>query len=132
MIRLFFALWPTPAVRARLTDLQAYLVYVAKFRRFDQVRGSSPEHGDRYYASLKSLMNYAWRIRHRDIIHYYALARRLCNAAPLKDGRPEFSLATKGRKPVWQTGEALSDAQIEARFQESLAALSLFGIVAAG
>lgn len=116
-----------PAVRARLTDLKAYLVYVAEFRKFDQIRGRSKDHGDEYYDAVKSLMNYAWRIRSRDMVHYYALARRLCNALPLKDGRPEFSLATKGRTPIWQTGEPLSDAEIEKRFQQSLAALKADG-----
>ena len=112
-----------PSVRARLTDLKAYLVYVSLFRDFDLIRGHSKEHGDAYYDSLQILMNYAWRIRHRDIMHYYALARRLCNALPLRDGRPEFSLATKGRKPVWQTGENLSDQEVEALFAETFAKL---------
>jgi len=116
-----------PAVRARLTDLKAYLVYVAKFRKFDQIRGRSQDHGDEYYDAVKSLMNYAWRIRHRDMVHYYALARRLCNALPLKDGRPEFSLATKGSTPIWQTGNPLSDKEIDELFQESLAGLKADG-----
>ena len=109
-----------PEIRARLVDLKAYLVYVAKFRQFDLIRGQSKEHGDEYYDSVKSLMNYTWRIRHRDMVHYYALARRLCNAAPLKDGRPEFSLATKGSTPVWQFGESHSDGEIETLFRGSL------------
>ena len=104
-----------PSVQARLSDLQAYLVYVSLFRDFELVRGASPEHGDAYHDSLKMLMNYAWRIRHRDIIHYYALARRLCNALPLKDGRPEYSIA-RGNKPIWQTGEAYTDQEIQKLF----------------
>ncbi|MEM7012168.1 MAG: DUF4838 domain-containing protein, partial [Verrucomicrobiota bacterium] len=112
-----------PAIHARLTDLKAYLVYVAEFRKFDQIRGRSKVNGDEYYDSVQTLMNFAWRIRHRDIVHYYALARRLCNALPLKDGRPEFSLATKDSTPVWQTGEALTDTEIEALFQKALSDL---------
>ncbi len=116
-----------PAIRARLADLQAYLVYVARFRRFDQIRGRSQDRGDAYYAELKGLMNYAWRIRHRDTIHYYALARRLCNALPLRDDRPEFSLAVKESTPVWQTGDALTDAEILTRFQQAYSALKADG-----
>jgi hypothetical protein len=112
-----------PSVRARLVDLMAYLVYVAEFRQFDLVRSRSSEHGDPYYDRVRSLMNYAWRIRHRDVIHYYALARRLCNAAPLKDGRPEFSLRYDKGSPVWQHGDLLSDSEVIARFQQSYAAM---------
>ena len=112
-----------PRVRARLVDLMAYLVYVAEFRQFDLVRSRSSEHGDPYYDRVRSLMNYAWRIRHRDVIHYYALARRLCNAAPLQDGRPEFSLRYDKGSPVWQHGDLLSDSEVIARFQQSYAAM---------
>lgn len=101
-----------PAVRARLTDLRAYLVYVAMFRDFDLVRGKNAERNNAYYEALLRLMNYAWRIRHRDVIHYYALARRLCNGLPVQDNRLEFYMANKDAEPVWKTGAELSDAEI--------------------
>jgi hypothetical protein len=68
-------------------------------------------------------MEYAWRIRHRDMVHYYALARRLCNGLPVQDGRPEFYMFRKDAAPVWQTGEPLSDAEVRERFQETIEAL---------
>ncbi|MCA9207328.1 MAG: DUF4838 domain-containing protein, partial [Planctomycetales bacterium] len=116
-----------PAVQARLIDLMAYLAYVAEFRQFDLVRSRSADHGDEYYERVESLMNLAWRIRHRDVVHYYALARRLCNAAPLQDNRPEFSLTYKPGPPVWQQGEPLSDAEVSARFEQAMSDLQADG-----
>ena len=112
-----------PAVRARLTDLRAYLVYVAKFRDFDLIRSRNADRNDQYYASLKVLMNYAWRIRHRDIIHYYALARRLCNGLPVQDKRLEFYLANKERTPIWMNGKALTDSEIAVLFKQTIESL---------
>jgi hypothetical protein len=103
-------------VRARLTDLKAYLVYVAKFREFDLIRGKNPSRNDSYYDALKTLMNYAWRIRHRDVIHYYALARRLCNGLPVADKRFEFYMANKDRHPVWKEGKEPTDFEISTLF----------------
>jgi hypothetical protein len=116
-----------PAVRARITDLKAYLVYVAMFREFDLVRGRNVDRNDDYYAALKPLMNYAWRIRHRDVIHYYALARRLCNGLPVRDNRLEFYIANKDRDPIWKTGNDLTDTEILALFDRTVAALKADG-----
>jgi hypothetical protein len=107
-------------VRRRLVDLMAYLVYVAEYRDFDLVRSRQSSRNDAYYAALKPLMQYAWRIRHRDMVHYYALARRLCNGLPVKDQRPAFYMFNKERAPVWQEGEPLTDAEIRARFQQTI------------
>lgn len=114
-------------VRARLTDLKAYLVYIATFREFDLVRSRNGDRNDAYYASLKNLMNYAWRIRHRDMVHYYALARRLCNGLPVQDNRPEFYMSRKDRDPIWKSGDAYSDTEIHALFEKTIAALKADG-----
>ena len=116
-----------PAVRARLTDLKAYLIYVAKFREFDLIRGRNAERNGIYYESLKPLMTYAWRVRHRDVIHYYALARRLCNGLPIKDKRLEFYMANKERDPIWKTGDDLTDAEIGDLFDKTGAELKADG-----
>jgi hypothetical protein len=68
-------------------------------------------------------MEYAWRIRHRDVVHYYALARRLCNGLPVQDGRLDFYMARKDAPPVWQTGAPLRDAEIRERFGKTVEAL---------
>lgn len=110
-------------VRQRLVDLMAYLVYVAEYRDFDLVRNRRPSRDDEYYAALQPLMQYAWQIRHRDMVHYYALARRLCNGLPIQDKRPEFFLFNKEQDPVWKQGDPLSDAEIRARFGQTIAKL---------
>ncbi len=111
------------AVQDRLTDLMAYLVYVAKFREFDLVRGRNSSRNDAYYAALKPLMNYGWRIRHRDMVHYYALARRLCNGLPRADNRMDFYMMNKEREPVWMSGAQYSDEEIRALFERAMAVL---------
>ena len=112
-----------PQVRHRFIDLKAYLVFVAKFREFDLIRGRNPSRNDAYYASLKSLMNDAYRMRHRDMVHYYALARRLCNGLALTDNRPEFWMFRKDAAPVWKHGKPFSDNEIASRFAKAHAVL---------
>ena len=51
------------------------------------------------------------------MVHYYALARRLCNGLPLQDGRRDFYLANREAKPVWMTGDAYNDDQIIELFE---------------
>lgn len=104
------------AVRARLVDLAAYLVYASKYRDFELVESRQPQRNDAYYEALRPLMEYAYRIRARDMVHYYALARRLCNGLPLQDGRRDFYLADKEAKAVWMTGGPYSDDAILALF----------------
>lgn len=107
-------------IRGRLVDLMAYLVYVSKFRDFDLVRSRQPSRDDEYYEALRSLMQYAWQIRHRDMVHYYALARRLCNGLPVRDGRLDFYLANRERDPVWKQGDPLGDDEIREWFQQTI------------
>jgi hypothetical protein len=112
-----------PRVQARLVDLMAYMVYVDAFRKFQAVESSQPTRNDAYYKALQPLMTYAWQIRSRDMVHYYALARRLCNGLPLQDQRPEFYINSKDPPPVWMTGEPLTDGEIRTRFGAAAAAL---------
>lgn len=112
-----------PRVQARLADLMAYMVYVDMFRKFQAVESSQPARNDAYYKALQPLMTYAWQIRARDMVHYYAFARRLCNGLPLQDKRPEFYMNRKDPLPVWMTGEALTDDEVRARFRAAAAAL---------
>ena len=107
------------AVKARLVDLMAYLVYISKYRDFDLIRSRHATRNDAYYAGLKPLMQYAFQIRHRDMVHYYALGRRLCNGLPVKDNRPEYYMFNKERDPVWMQGDALSDADIQTLFTKT-------------
>ncbi len=115
------------AVRQRLVDSMAYLVYVSRFRDFDLVRAKSSNRGGEYYNALLPLMNYAWRIRHRDTVHYYALARRLCNGLPLQDERLDFYMFNKQQPPVWMQGTSFSDDEIVALFTETIGRLEADG-----
>ncbi len=108
----------SPEVRRRIVDMMAYLVYVAKFREFDLVRNQQPERNDKYYDALLHLMNYTWRTRMRDIVHHYALARRLCNGLPVTDKRPNFYMFNKEKPPVWKKGDQLSDQEIVTVFND--------------
>ncbi|QDU98290.1 DUF4838 domain-containing protein [Lignipirellula cremea] len=110
-------------VRRRLIDLMSYLTYVSKYRDFDLASGRDPAHGDTYYNALEPLMNYAWRTRGRDMVHYYALARRLCNGLAIADKRLDFYMNNKEAEPVWRQGEAYTDEEIIALFQQTLTAL---------
>lgn len=111
------------AVRARLTDMMAYLEYVAAFRDFDIVRDQRAGRDDVYYESLQGLMEYVWRIQDRDVVHYMGLARRLCNGLPVGDKRLDFWMFNKERTPVWKTGGPLTDREIRARFVSRMKAL---------
>ena len=98
-----------------VVDMMSYLHYVLLYRDYT-VEG---------YDALKALMNYAYRTRYRQMVHYYALARRLCNAKPLRDGRPEFHMyghEVDGEKkpPIWKYGEQLEEEKIVRLFHEDL------------
>ncbi len=117
-VELAWQLAKSESVKARLRDLMAYLVYVAEFRNFDMVRSRQPSRNEEYYQALLPLMNYVWRIRHRDMVHYYALARRLCNGLPIQDGRDEYWFAQKDKPPIWMNGENHSDEEIVSMFTQ--------------
>ncbi|MFW6059456.1 MAG: DUF4838 domain-containing protein [Phycisphaeraceae bacterium] len=129
-------------VRGRLIDKMAYLHYVLLFGRFQQADKQDSDHGEHYYEALGELMQYAWQTRERGMIHYYALARRLCNVAVLRDHRPDHWIFLGDKQPsdeylqeagirredlpqraVWKQGDELSDEAIRALFEQDLAAL---------
>ena len=112
-----------PQVRARLADMMAYLVYADAYRQFSSTAGSRAKRDDAYYQALLPLMSYAWQIRDRDMVHYYALARRLCNGLPLQDKRLDFYMNRKDAKPVWMVGNILTDEDIVGRFRARLTEL---------
>jgi len=95
-----------PACKARIVDMLAYLVYVDQYTRFGTGQNSTGD--DAYYARLKELMTYAHRIESRNVVHTYALARRLCNG--WVKNRMEFHFQNKDC--VWKVGEQYTDAEI--------------------
>lgn len=120
-----YELAQSPEVRARIVDMMAYMEYVALYREFDLASNrDGATRGDGHYGALKPLMQYAWQIRDRDIVHYYALARRLCNGVPKTDNRLDFWIGNKESNPVWMTGEQLTDEEIVQRFNDRIKKLS--------
>lgn len=91
------------ACRARVVDLIAYMNYADIFRVYDQ----TPE-GDDKWDALFDLMNYAHRIESRNVVHTYALARRLCNGA-VDTEKPEFYMFGD---PIWRVGAQYTDEEV--------------------
>lgn len=113
-----------PAVRQRVIDLMSYAHYLVLFRQFQNIQSAEGGRNDVYYEqALKPLMQYAWQTRLRGMIHYYALARRLCNGLPRTDDRMDYYMFAKDPPPVWQVGEQLTDDEVIALFNEDIAAL---------
>jgi len=123
-----FAAADTSPARQRIVDMMSYLHYVVAYRDFSLVAEAQPGRNAAYYAALGPLMEYAWRTRLRGMVHYYALARRLCNGLPLQDNRPDFYMFREGKlkqgKPVWMKGEQLADHEIVALFRSDLQRLA--------
>lgn len=111
------------AIRRRIVDMMSYAHYLAVFRQFQNIQAAEGERNDAYYDGLKPLMRYAWQTRLRGMVHYYALARRLCNGLPKTDDRMDFYLFARDPPPVWQTGEQLTNDQIVTLFNEDIRAL---------
>lgn len=95
----------SPGAKARIVDVIAYLNYVVHFDAFEQCAS----HTEPYYEALETLMRYAHRIESRNMVHTYALARRLCNAN-VKGKRDELWLF--GDDVLWKQGEPHTDAEI--------------------
>ncbi|NQU11566.1 DUF4838 domain-containing protein [bacterium] len=106
-------------VRQRMEDVVAYLHYVVLFRRWEEAASK----GDREqaYAALKPLLTFTWRIRERQVMHAYALQRRLVNSGaavlrPLKDG-----WRFNAPDAVWKDSTPVTTAELLQLFQQDLA-----------
>lgn len=107
-------------VQERLADLAAYLHYVVLYRDWELALESDDQ--EKAYAALKPLLEFTWQIRSRNIVHAYALQRRLVNS-----GHPKIRPLREGWKfndpdAVWRNSEVLTDPQILAIFEKDLAA----------
>jgi len=107
-------------VRARLTDMAAYLHYAVLFRDWELAQKSRDQ--EKAYAALRPLLEYTWQIRNRNMVHAYALQRRLVNSGdeslkPLREGW-RFNDPTA----VWKKEGLLDDEAITALFVQDRAA----------
>ena len=106
-------------VRERLTDLAAFLHYAILYRNWELALATNDQ--DKAYESLLPLLEYTWRIRDRNMVHAYALQRRLVNSGheklrPLREGWRFNDPQAKWRHP-----QLLSDEEVQAIFQKDLA-----------
>lgn len=105
-------------VQERLTDLAAFLHYAILYRQWELALESNNQ--DKAYEALRPLLEFTWRIRDRNMVHAYALQRRLVNSGhdkirPLREGWKFNDPAA-----VWKHPELLNDAEIRAIFQKDL------------
>lgn len=105
-------------VQQRLTDLAAFLHYAVLYRQWDLALESGNQ--DKAYEALRPLLEFTWRIRDRNMVHAYALQRRLVNSGhdkirPLREGW-KFS----DPEAVWRHLELLSDEEIRIIFRNDL------------
>lgn len=123
-----------PAVLARINDLKAYLHYVVLYSDFERAKA-----GDDARAKYLELMEFAFRIKSRNVIHSYALARRIANgvfpASVLKDLPKELRGKNKRAIDPWnvfnyktcpwqQNPNEYADGEIETFFQKDLRRLA--------
>jgi hypothetical protein len=108
------------AVLGRLTDIAAYLHYAVLFRNWELVRKAGDQ--EKAYAAAQPMLEFTWQIRDRNMVHAYALQRRLVNAGddalkPLREGWRFNDPAA-----VWKKDGLLDDAAVLALFRQDLAA----------
>lgn len=118
-------------VQARLNDLKAYYHYVILYNDF---QNSKP--GEDAREKFFDLMEYTYRIKTRNMVHSYALARRIANykfPRKLFEGLPEDQRGKGKRKNIiekwwifnpdceWQKNRnEMTDSEIEALFKKDL------------
>jgi hypothetical protein len=114
----------------RLNDLKAYLHYVVCYYDFESAKA-----GNDAREKYLRLMEYAFRIKSRNMVHSYALARRIANgkfpASVLKDLPEELRGKNKNVINSWnifeketclwqQNTNEFTDVEIEQFFSEDL------------
>ena len=107
-------------VQQRLTDLAAFLHYAILYRQWELALESGDQ--EKAYEALRPLLEFTWRIRDRNMVHAYALQRRLVNSGhdkirPLREGW-KFN----DPEAVWKHPQLLNDGEIRTLFQNDLKA----------
>jgi len=108
-----------PGVQQRLIDMAAYLHYVRLYHDWECAVAGGDR--DEAYTVLKPLLEFTWRIRERQMVHSYALQRRLVNAGA-KILRPlEAGWRFNEKDAVWKNPESLTDTELLEIFKADLA-----------
>jgi hypothetical protein len=105
-------------VQRRLIDLAAFLHYAILYRKWELAVDSNDQ--EKMYEALKPLLEFTWRIRDRNMVHAYALQRRLVNSGhekirPLREGWKFNDPAA-----VWKHPDILTDEELLAIFRKDL------------
>lgn len=107
-------------VKQRLVDMAAYLHYVVLFKDWGDAKQTKNQ--EACYAAVRKLLEYTWQIRKRQMVHSYALQRRLVNS-----GDPVLRPLRKGWRfndphAVWKKAGKLTDQEILELFRKDLLA----------
>lgn len=108
-----------PGVKSRLADMMAYIHYAVLFRKWELAEDSRDR--AKAYEALRPLLTFTWQTRDRQMVHAYALQRRLVNSgAPvLKPLDPEWRFNEP--KAVWKADGLLTDEQVIELFKKDIA-----------
>lgn len=104
--------------RNRIEDMMAYMHYVVLFRGWE--RAAATKDRDKAYAALKPLLAFTWRIRERQVVHSYALQRRLVNSGaevlrPLEDG-----WRFNDPEAVWKDPTPMTSTELSRLFEQDV------------
>lgn len=105
-------------VRERLTDLAVWLHYAVLYSRWEQALDTHDQ--EKAYEALKPLLEFTWQTRERNMVHAYALQRRLVNS-----GHPSLRPLREGWKvsdpeAIWKNPKTLTDAEALEVFRKDL------------
>ena len=107
-----------PEVHRRFEDMMCYFNYVSLYRKWEIA--SKSKDVDQSYSALKDLLTFTWRIRKKQVVHSYALQRRLVNSgAPiLRPLRKAWRFDDKNA--VWKDNSPISTKEILAIHKQNM------------
>jgi Domain of unknown function (DUF4838) len=108
----------SPEVHGRFIDMAAYLHYVRLYA--DWASAKTARDRKRGYETLKPLLEFTWRIRKRQVMHAYALQRRLVNSGDKLIRPLEKGWRFNDPKAVWKHPKDLTDKELRAIYKQDL------------
>ncbi|MEA3403067.1 MAG: DUF4838 domain-containing protein [Armatimonadota bacterium] len=105
-----------PDVLRRIDDLKLYLHYVGLMRELN-----TPQEDQERLETLFDLLTFAYRTRHRYIVHSTGIRGRYATYYLRGIEQPEdWDWRNKGAETAWYTGEDYTHQEVEAIFQRGL------------
>lgn len=99
-------------VKKRILDLRDYLFIQNMYRKVQNLTKHSPE----YFDALQAYMERVWTYRESGIVHFYGVARNLCNANVTRSDRYDLYIFRErdfGEVPVWQVEKPILEDEYE-------------------